>query len=66
MYLKISASHEFFNPKEGLKTLLFDPPRLAPHQGCAEILGDPYAKKSPLPCIGTIPHLPVFPDIPSH
>jgi hypothetical protein len=32
MYLKISASHEFFNPKEGFKTLLFDPPRLAPHQ----------------------------------
>jgi hypothetical protein len=26
-------------------------------QGCAEILGDPYSKKSPLPHIGTIPHL---------
>jgi hypothetical protein len=34
--------------------------------GCAEILGDPYSKKSPLPCIGTIPHLPVSPSIPSH
>jgi hypothetical protein len=35
-------------------------------QGCAEILGDPYSKKSPLPRIGTIPHLPVSPSIPSH
>jgi hypothetical protein len=34
-------------------------------QGCAEILGDPYSKKSPLPRIGTIPHLPVSPSIPS-
>ncbi len=32
----------------------------------AEILGNPYSKKSPLPCIGTIPHLPVSPSIPSH
>jgi hypothetical protein len=28
--------------------------------------GDPYSKKSPLPRIGTIPHLPVSPSIPSH
>jgi hypothetical protein len=35
-------------------------------QGCAEILGDPYSKKSPLPRIGTIFHLPVCPSIPSH
>jgi hypothetical protein len=26
-------------------------------QGCAEILGDPYSKKSPLPSVGTSPHL---------
>ncbi len=35
-------------------------------QGYAEILGDPYSKKSPLPGIEAIPHLPVFPSIPSH
>jgi hypothetical protein len=35
-------------------------------QGCAEILGDPYNKKSPLPRIRAIPHLPVSPSIPSH
>ncbi len=35
-------------------------------QECAEILGDPYAKKSPLPRIGVTPHLPVSPSIPSH
>ncbi len=35
-------------------------------RGCAEILGDPYSKKSPLPCIEAIPHLPVSPSIPSH
>ena len=33
MYLKISAMNEFFNPKEGLKTLLCAPPRLAPRRG---------------------------------
>jgi hypothetical protein len=33
MYLKISARNEFFNPKERLKTLFFDPHRLAPHRG---------------------------------
>ena len=32
----------------------------------AEILGDPYAKKSPLPRIGPITCLPVAPSIPSH
>ncbi len=32
----------------------------------AEILGDPYAKKSPLPRIGPITCLPVSPSIPSH
>jgi hypothetical protein len=35
-------------------------------QGFAEILGDPYAKKSPLPRIGATSHLPVSPSIPSH
>jgi hypothetical protein len=35
-------------------------------RGCAEILGDPYAKKSPLPRIGPITCLPVSPSIPSH
>ncbi len=37
------------------------------HKGilCAEILGDPYAKKSPLPRIGPITCLPVSPSIPS-
>jgi hypothetical protein len=35
-------------------------------QGWAEILGDPYAKKSPLPRIGPITHLPVSPSIPGH
>jgi hypothetical protein len=35
-------------------------------RGCAEILGDPYAKKSPLPRIGPITCLPVAPSIPSH
>ena len=35
-------------------------------QGCAETLGDPYNKKSPLPRIGTIPHLSVSPSAPSH
>ncbi len=32
----------------------------------AEILGDPYAKKSPLPGIGPITCLPISPSIPSH
>jgi hypothetical protein len=32
----------------------------------AEIFEDPYPKKSPLPHIGTIPHLPVSLSIPSH
>ena len=36
-------------------------------RGCAEILGDPYAKKSPLPRIGEpSSRLPVAPSIPSH
>ncbi len=35
-------------------------------QGHAEILGDPYAKKSPLPCIGITSCQPVSPSIPSH
>jgi hypothetical protein len=35
-------------------------------QGCAEILGDPYAKKSPLPRIWATSHLPVSPSSPSH
>jgi hypothetical protein len=35
-------------------------------QGCADILGDPYAKKSPLPHIGITSHQPVSPGIPSH
>ena len=30
-------------------------------QGCAEILGDPYSKKSPLPSIGISPHLAASP-----
>ncbi len=34
-------------------------------QGCAETLGDPYAKKFPLPCIGITSHQPVPPSIPS-
>jgi hypothetical protein len=33
-------------------------------QGCAVILGDPYAKKSPLPHIGVTAHLHVSPSIP--
>jgi hypothetical protein len=36
------------------------------HQGCAEILGDPYSKKSPLPRIGNFHSLSVTPRIPSH
>jgi hypothetical protein len=32
----------------------------------AAILGDPYAKKSPLPHIGVTSHLPVSPSIPYH
>jgi hypothetical protein len=35
-------------------------------QGCAEILGDPYAKKSPLPRIGITSCRPVSPSILSH
>ena len=35
-------------------------------QNNAEILGDPYAKKSPLQHIGPITCLPVSPSIPSH
>jgi hypothetical protein len=35
-------------------------------RGCAEILGDPYAKKSPLPRIGATSCLPVSPSVPSH
>jgi len=31
------------------------------HRGCAEILGDPYSKKSPLPSIGTSPRLAASP-----
>jgi hypothetical protein len=31
------------------------------HWGCAEILGDPYSKKSPLPSIGTSPRLAASP-----
>jgi hypothetical protein len=34
--------------------------------GCAVILGDPYAKKSPLPHIGVTSCLPVSPSIPNH
>jgi hypothetical protein len=30
-------------------------------QGCAEILGDPYSKKSPLPSVGTSHHLAISP-----
>jgi hypothetical protein len=30
-------------------------------QGCAEIIGDPYSKKSPLPSIGTSPRLAISP-----
>ena len=36
-----------------------------PHQS-TKILGDQYAKKSPLPRIGTTSRLSVFPSIPSH
>jgi hypothetical protein len=32
-------------------------------QGCAEILGDPYSKKSPLPHIGDSPHLAITPSL---
>jgi hypothetical protein len=35
-------------------------------QGCAEILGDPYSKKSPLPRIGNFHHPSVTLSIPSH
>ncbi len=35
-------------------------------QGCVEILGEPYAEKSPLPCIGATPCWPVSRSIPSH
>jgi hypothetical protein len=35
-------------------------------QGCTEILGDPYAKKSPLPHIGITSHQPVSLSISSH
>ncbi len=31
------------------------------YQGCAEILGDPYSKKSPLPSVGTSPRLAISP-----
>jgi len=30
-------------------------------RGCVEILGDPYSKKSPLPSIGTSPHMAASP-----
>ncbi len=30
-------------------------------RGCAEILGGPYSKKSPLPSMGTSPHLAISP-----
>jgi hypothetical protein len=35
-------------------------------QGCAEILGDPYSKKSPLPRIVNTPCLSVTPSLPDH
>jgi hypothetical protein len=35
-------------------------------QGCAEILGDPYSKKSPLPRIGNFHSPSVTPRIPIH
>jgi hypothetical protein len=47
-------------------TLLLQALKPSIWQGCAEILGDPYSKKSPLPHIGTILLLPVSPSIPSH
>ena len=34
------------------------------HRGCAEILGDPYSKKSPLPSMCTSPRLAISPQIP--
>jgi hypothetical protein len=36
------------------------------HQGCAEILGDLYSKKSPLPSIGNFPCLADSPKLSSH
>ena len=35
-------------------------------QGCAEILGNPYSKKSPLPRFGNFHRPSVTPSIPSH
>jgi hypothetical protein len=32
-------------------------------RGCAEILEDPYSKKSPLPHIGDSPHLAIAPSL---
>jgi hypothetical protein len=36
------------------------------HQGCAEILGDPYSKKSPLPSICNFPCLADSPKLSSY
>ncbi len=36
------------------------------HWGCAEILGYPYSKKSPLPSIGDFPHLDDSPKLSSY
>jgi hypothetical protein len=35
-------------------------------RGCAEILGDPYSKRSPLPSIGNFPHLADSPKLSSY
>jgi hypothetical protein len=42
-------------------TLLPRAMKLSPRRGCAEILEDPYSKKSPLPSIGTSPRLAASP-----
>jgi hypothetical protein len=62
--------HQYVRPyyvhTETSPTILPRALKLSIRQGCAEILGDPYAKKSPLPRIGPITCLPVSPSIPSH
>jgi hypothetical protein len=67
LYFRLQSKHNmFFGSRMQTNIFLQNIQQSEYADVVAEILGDPYSKKSPLPRIGNIPHLSVTPSLPDH
>ncbi len=66
-YCQNTSTHQaILCPHEQLPHSLTRAMKPSTHQGCAEILGDPYSKKSTVPSIGDFPRLANSPKLSSY